>query len=111
MGMTLYSCITAIAQMSRKRYYLRANAIVVADCCLVWTNVGSGVSLVNIRLLPFSTWHNIKFLRYKLSASINKPNNARLPSLNPKQSEISPLNGEVLDNLRKMLVSTKRREL
>ena len=35
MGMTLYSCITAIAQMSRKRYYLRANAIVVADCCLV----------------------------------------------------------------------------
>jgi len=26
MGMTLYSCITPIAQMSRKRYYLRAEA-------------------------------------------------------------------------------------
>jgi len=24
MGMTLYSCITPITQMSRKRYYLRA---------------------------------------------------------------------------------------
>jgi len=26
MGMTLYSCITPIAQMSRKRYHLRAKA-------------------------------------------------------------------------------------
>jgi len=26
MGITLYSCITAIAQMSRKRYYWRAKA-------------------------------------------------------------------------------------
>jgi len=30
-----------------------------------------------------------------------------LPLLNPKQSEISPLNGEVVYNLRKMLVSTQ----
>jgi len=32
--------------------------------------------------------------------------------LNPKQSELLPLNGEVVYNLRKMLVSlsTKRRE-
>ena len=42
-----------------------------------------------------------------LNASINKE---RVPSLNPKQSEISPLNGEVVYNLRKMLVSTQRRE-
>jgi len=47
----------------------------------------------------------------KLNASINKPNKVRLHSLNPKQSEISPLNGEVVYNLRKMLVSTQRREL
>ena len=44
----------------------------------------------------------------KLNASFNKPNKARVPSLNPKQSEISPLNGEVVYNVRKMLVSTKR---
>jgi len=31
--------------------------------------------------------------------------------LNPKQSEISPLNGEVVYDLRKMFVSTQRREL
>jgi len=41
----------------------------------------------------------------------NKPNKTRLLSLNPKQSEISPLDGEVVYNLRKMLVSTQRREL
>jgi len=28
---------------------------------------------------------------YKLNASNHKPNKAQLPSLNPKQSEISPL--------------------
>jgi len=38
---------------------------------------------------------------------INKPNNAHLPLLNMKQSEISTLNREVLDNLRKMFVPTK----
>jgi len=31
--------------------------------------------------------------------------------LNQKQREISPLNGEVVYNLRKMLVSTQRTEL
>jgi len=88
--------------------------LVVADCCLVSIDSATGISLVNIRLLPFSTSDNIKFLRcssYHLNASINKPSKARLPSLNPKQSEISPLNGEVVHNLRKMFVSTQRREL
>jgi len=88
--------------------------LVVADCCLVPTNVATGFSLVNIRLLPLSTSDNIKLLStvsYKLTASINKPDKARLPSLNPKQSEISPLNGEVVHNLRKMLVPTQRIEL
>jgi len=33
---------------------------------------------------------------YKPNASINKPNKAQLPLLNPKQSVISPLNGEVI---------------
>jgi len=65
MGMTLYSCITPIAQMSRKRYYLRAKASVVdADCCSVSINVATGVSRDDIRLLAFSTSDNIKFLRY-----------------------------------------------
>jgi len=45
---------------------------------------------------------------HKLNASVNK---ARVPSLNPKQSEISPLYGEVVYTLRKMLASTQRREL
>ena len=50
-------------------------------------------------------------ISYKLNASFEKPNRARVPSLNPKQSEISPLNGEVVYDLRKMFVSTQRREL
>jgi len=33
---------------------------------------------------------------HKQNASVNKPNKARVPSLNPKQSEISPLNGAVV---------------
>jgi len=36
--------------------------LVVADCCLVSINVATGVSLVNIRLPPFSTSDNIKFV-------------------------------------------------
>jgi len=50
---------------------------------------------------------------YNLNASFNKPNKENVPSLNPKQSELVPLNGEVVYNLRNMLVSlsTKRREL
>jgi len=44
----------------------------------------------------------------ELNASINKE---RVPLLNPKQSKISPSNAEVVYNLRKMLVSTQRREL
>jgi len=47
----------------------------------------------------------------ELNASFNKPNKTRLPSLNPKESEISQLDGEVVYNIRKMLVSTQRREL
>ena len=63
MGMTLYSCITPIAQMSRKRYYLRAEA---SGCRLLFSinRFAAGVSLVYIRLLPSSTLDNIKFLRY-----------------------------------------------
>jgi len=65
MVMTLYSCITPIAQMSRKRYYLRADLkLVVSDCCLESINVSTGVSVVNIRLLHCSTSDNITFLRY-----------------------------------------------
>jgi len=48
---------------------------------------------------------------YKLNAYINKPNKTRLPSLNRKQSDISPLHGEVVYDLRKMSVSTQRRQL
>jgi len=99
MGMTLYMHITPIAQMSRKRCYLRAK--VVADCCLVSVNVATGVILFNIRLLPYSRSDNItlfcyNFIQPKLNASFNKPNKARVPSLNPKQSEISPLIREVV---------------
>ena len=36
---------------------------------------------------------------------------SKTPSSSPKQSEISPLNGEVVYDLRKMLVSTQQREL
>jgi len=39
------------------------------------------------------------------------PNKARLSLFNPKRSEISTINAEVIYNLRKMLVSTQRREL
>jgi len=87
MGTTRYSCITP-AQISRKRYYLRAK---VSGCWLLFSinQCCYWVSLVNIRLLSLSTSD-------KLNASINKPNKARLPSLNPEQSEISPLNGEVV---------------
>jgi len=46
---------------------------------------------------------------YKLTASFNKPNKARFPSLNPKQSEISPLNGEVVYNLRKIFLNAAKR--
>ena len=62
MGMTLYSCIAPIAEMSRKHYYLRAK--VSGYCCLVSINVAAGISLVNIILLPFSESDNIKILRY-----------------------------------------------
>jgi len=46
--------------------------LVVADCCLVSISVATGVSLVNIRLLPFSTSDDIKFciftiVSYKLN--------------------------------------------
>jgi len=37
--------------------------LVVPDCSLVSVNVATDVSLVNIRLLPFSTSDNIKCLR------------------------------------------------
>ena len=83
--------------------------LVVADCCLVSINVATGVSLVDIRLLPSSTSDNITFyvtVSHKVNASVNKPNKVRILSLNPKQSEISPLNGELVYDLRKMFAST-----
>jgi len=92
MGMTLYSCITPIAQMSRKYYYLRAK--VSGCCCLVSIDIVTRVSLVNIRLMPFQhqiTPNFYAMVSQKINASINKPNKARLPSLNPKQSVMSPM--------------------
>jgi len=83
-------------------YCLRAKAS--GCCCLVSINVATGVSLDNIRLLPFPASDNTNFyatVSHKLNASVNKPNKARLPSLKPKQKEIPPLNGEVVYNLRK----------
>ena len=88
MGMTPYSCITPIAQMSRKRS-ICVLKLVVADCCLVSVSVAIGVSLVNIRLLHLQHQITSNFyatVSYKLNAS----NKARLPSLNRKQSEMSP---------------------
>jgi len=44
--------------------------LVVADCCLVSINVATGLSLVNIRLLPSSTADKINFyatISYKLN--------------------------------------------
>jgi len=75
------------------------------------SSVATGVSLINIRLLPFSTSDFYIAVSYKLNASINKPNKARSSSLNPKQSEILPLNVEVRYNLHKMLFSTQRRKV
>jgi len=57
-------------------------------------------------LLPFSTSDFHVTVSYQVNPFINKPNPARLPSLNPKQSEISPLNGDIGYNLPKMLFST-----
>jgi len=64
MGMTLY-CTRASRLLHKCHetiHCLRAKA--GGCCCLVSINVASGVSLVNIRLLPFSASDNIKFLRY-----------------------------------------------
>jgi len=60
--------------------------LVVADYdyCLVSVNVITGVSLVNIRLLSFPTSDFYVTVLCKLNASTNKPNKARIPSLNPK---------------------------
>ena len=93
----------------------------VADCCLVSIDVATGVSLVDVALANLTSeccllQHKITSnfyatVSHKLNASVNKPNKARVPSLNPKQSEISPSNGAAVYNLCKMLVSTQRREL
>ena len=61
---------TDMTRASRLLHKCRENAticllkLVVVDCCLVSINVATRVSLVNIRLLPFSTTDNINFLRY-----------------------------------------------
>ena len=54
MGMTLLSCITPIAQNDKchENIAVCVLKLVLADCCLVSINVATGVSLVNIRLLP-----------------------------------------------------------
>jgi len=72
------------------------SVLLTSDCCLFQHNITSNF---------YAT------VSYKLNASVNKPNKTWLPSLNPAQSEILPINGEVVYNLRKMLVSTQRREL
>jgi len=54
--------------MSQKNVTICVLKLVVADCCLVSINVATGVSLVNIRLLP-STTDKINFyvkISYKL---------------------------------------------
>jgi len=97
-----------------KNVVICVRKLVVTDCCLVSINVATGLSLVNTRLLHFSTSDNIKFyatVPYQVNVSINKFSKARLPWLNPKRSEILPLNGEIDYNLRIMLVSNQRREL
>jgi len=54
-------------------------------------------------------WPAGRYLRIpESSTSINKE---RVSSLNPKQSEMSPLNGEVVYSIRNMLVSTQQKEL
>jgi len=63
MGINPYSCITP-KYKCHENVTICVLMLVVADCCLVSTNVATGVSLVNIRLLPFSTSDDIKFLRY-----------------------------------------------
>jgi len=72
------------------------SVLLTSDCCLLQHEITSNF---------YAT------VSHKLNAYVNKPNKARVPSLNLKQNEISPLNGEVVYNLRKMLVSTQRREL
>jgi len=52
MGMTLYSSMRPIAQMSQNFNICMLKLAVVA-CCLVLINVATGVSLVIIRLLLF----------------------------------------------------------
>jgi len=101
MGMTLYLCITPIAHCTNvtKTCTICVLKLVVADRCFISINVATRFSLVNIRLLPSSTSDFYAAVSYKLNASINEPNKAQVPSLNPKQSEISPLNGEVVYNL------------
>jgi len=74
--------------------------LVVADCCLLYYQSMSPLGSVSLTSDCCLFQHQITSnfyatVSYKLNASINKPKKARLPSLNPKQSEISPLNGEV----------------
>jgi len=45
-------------------YCTNVTKLVVADFCLVSTSITTGVSLVSIRLLPFSTSDNINIFRY-----------------------------------------------
>jgi len=113
MGMTLYSCITPIPQIPRKRYYLRAKAsgcwllFSINQCCH-WGQSGTS----DCCLLQHQTTSNFfATVSYKLNASINKPNKARVPRWIQNRAKYRHLNGEVVYNLRKMLVSTQRREL
>jgi len=75
MDMTLYSCITPIAQCHENA--TSCALLVVPDYCLVSVNVITRVSLVNIRLLPFQHQITSNFYAtasYKLNAFIFKPN-------------------------------------
>ena len=61
MGMTLCSCLTPIHKC-HENVTICVLKLVVANCCLVSISVATGVSLVNITLLLFSTSDNFKFL-------------------------------------------------
>jgi len=69
--------------------------LLTSDCCLLQHQITSNFCAA---------------ASHKLNAS-NKLDKTQVPSLNPKKAnEISPLNGEVVYNLRKMLVLYQRSE-
>jgi len=60
MGMALYTRASRLLHKCHENVTICVLKLVVADCCLVSISVATGVSLISIRLLPFSTSDNIK---------------------------------------------------